>query len=153
MLLEQENTNDKKEYVPVLVLNIDDFVFHKGKHVHLCKISVKPVTHYYEENDYRKYTCPICDNVGCNHQITEGEPNCPICGINLEWEDKCLSCAEEAKELEDLEKRANEWIRSQGYNEENLPNDEYVQMKDAFIAGARDYRYMSVVCESTLPYK
>ena len=146
MLLEQENTNDKKEYVPVLVLNIDDFVFHKGKLVHQSKISVKPVTHYYEENDYRKYTCPICDNVGCNHQVTEGEPNCPICGINLEWEDKCLSCAEEAKELEDLEKRANEWIRSQGYNEENLPNDEYVQMKDAFIAGARDYRYMSVVC-------
>ena len=59
------------------------------------------------------------------------------------------SCAEE---LEDLEKRANEWIRSQGYNEENLPNDEYVQMKDAFIAGARDYRYRSIVCESTLHY-
>ena len=152
MLLEQENTNDKKEYVPVLVLSIDDFVFHKGKLVHNSKISVKPVTHYYEENDYRKYTCPICDNVGCNHQVTKGEHNCPICGINLEWEDKCLSCAEEAKELEDLEKRANEWIKSQGYNEENLPNDEYVQMKDAFIAGARDYRYMSVVCESTLPY-
>lgn len=56
------------------------------------------------------------------------------------------SCAEESKELEDLEKRANEWIKSQGYNEENLPNDEYVQMKDAFIAGARDYQYMSVVC-------
>ena len=58
----------------------------------------------------------------------------------------CKSCAEESKELEDLEKRANEWIRSQGYNEENLPNSEYVQMKDAFIAGARDYRYRSVVC-------
>lgn len=147
-------------------MNKELFIFTKGKLLHQSKISVKPVIHYYEEDDYKKYTCPICDNVGCNHQISEGEPNCPICGINFEWRDKCLSCgeeiligtvyckscAEEAKELEDLEKRANEWIRSQGYNEENLPNDEYAQMKDAFIAGARDYRYRSVVCESTLPY-
>ena len=145
MLLAQENINDKKEYVSVLALNIDDFVFHKEKHVHNSKISVKPTTTFYEK-DYCKYSCPICDNVGCNHQVTEGEPNCPICGINLEWEDKCLSCEDEATELKDLEKRANEWIRSQGYNEENLPNDEYVQMKDAFIAGARDYQYKSVVC-------
>ena len=62
----------------------------------------------------------------------------------------CQSCIDEIREdldlIDELEKRANEWIRSQGYNEENLPNDEYVQMKDAFIAGARDYRYKSVVC-------
>ena len=134
------------------MINKELFNFTKGKLLHQNKIGVKPIIHYYEENDYRKYTCPICDNVGCNHQVTECEPNCPICGINLEWEDKCLSCEDEATELKDLEKRANEWIRSQGYNEENLPNDEYVQMKDAFIAGARDYRYRSVVCESTLPY-
>ena len=62
----------------------------------------------------------------------------------------CQSCIDEIREdldlIDELEKHANEWIRSQGYNEENLPNDEYTQMKDAFIAGAHDYRYRSVVC-------
>ena len=62
----------------------------------------------------------------------------------------CQSCIDEIREdldlIDELEKRANEWIRSQGYNEENLPNDEYTQMKDAFIAGARDYQYRSIIC-------
>ena len=62
----------------------------------------------------------------------------------------CQSCIDEIRDdldlIDELEKQANEWIRSQGYNEENLPNDEYIQMKDAFIAGARNYRYRSVVC-------
>ena len=61
------------------------FIFRKGNLLHQSKISVKPVIHYYEADGYKKYTCPICDNVGCNHKISEGEPNCPICGINFEW--------------------------------------------------------------------
>ena len=62
----------------------------------------------------------------------------------------CQSCIDEIRDdldlIDELEKHANEWIRSQGYNEENLPNDEYTQMKDAFIAGARDYQYRSIIC-------
>lgn len=41
-------------------------------------------------------------------------------------------------EDEELENKATEWIRSQGWSEENLPNDEYVQMYDAYIAGAKE---------------
>ena len=48
----------------------------------------------------------------------------------------CLSCIEESE----LECEATDWIRSQGWSEETLPNDEYVQMKDAYIAGAKRYR-------------
>ena len=87
--------------------------------------------------------------VKCDTEIPKGCIYCQSCIDEIRDD---LNLIDEAKELEDLEKRANEWIKSQGYNEENLPNDEYVQMKDAFIAGARDYRYMSVVCESTLHY-
>ena len=90
--------------------------------------------------------------VKCDTEIPKGCIYCQSCIDEIRDDLDLIDKAEEAKELEDLEKRANEWIKSQGYNEENLPNDEYVQMKDAFIAGARDYRYRSVVCESTLHY-
>ena len=90
--------------------------------------------------------------VKCDTEIPKGCIYCQSCIDEIRDDLDLIDKAEEEKELEDLEKRANEWIRSQGYNEENLPNDEYVQMKDAFIAGARDYRYRSVVCESTLHY-
>lgn len=39
---------------------------------------------------------------------------------------------------EELKNKATEWIRSQGWNEENLPNDEYIQMCDAYVAGAKE---------------
>ena len=39
---------------------------------------------------------------------------------------------------EELENKATEWIRSQGWSEENLPNDEYIQMCDAYVAGAKE---------------
>lgn len=65
------------------------FIFKKDKCVGKSKISVKPTTHYYDKDcngyEYYKYSCPICDNLGCNHQVTKGELNCPICGINFEW--------------------------------------------------------------------
>lgn len=62
--------------------------------------------------------------------------------------DKCLTCGEE---MSDLERRATEWIRRQGYNEENLPNDEFVQMKEAYIAGALEQELRFVDCDETLP--
>ena len=81
--------------------------------------------------------------VKCDIEIPKGCIYCQSCIDEIRDD---LDLIDEAKELEDLEKRANGWIRSQGYNEENLPNDEYTQMKDAFIAGARDYRYRSIIC-------
>ena len=66
------------------------FIFQKGKCVGKSKISVRPTAHYYGKDwngyEYYKYSCPICDNSDCNHQVAKGELNCPICGINLEWE-------------------------------------------------------------------
>lgn len=38
----------------------------------------------------------------------------------------------------ELKNKATEWIRSQGWSEENLPNDEYIQMCEAYIAGAKE---------------
>lgn len=35
------------------------------------------------------------------------------------------------------EEMAVDWIRSQGWNEENLPSDELLQMKKAFLAGLK----------------
>ena len=35
------------------------------------------------------------------------------------------------------EEMAVDWIRSQGWNEENLPSDEFLQMKKAFLAGLK----------------
>ena len=39
---------------------------------------------------------------------------------------------------EELEDKATDWIRSQGWSEENLPSDEYVQMQTAYVAGAKE---------------
>lgn len=35
------------------------------------------------------------------------------------------------------EEMAVNWIRSQGWNEENLPSDELLQMKKAYLAGLK----------------
>lgn len=35
------------------------------------------------------------------------------------------------------EELAINWIRSQGWNEENLPSDELLQMEQAFLAGLK----------------
>jgi hypothetical protein len=52
----------------------------------------------------------------------------------------------------EIQEKATEWIRSQGWSEENLPNDEYIQMCDAFLAGAKtvqeeNERLAKRVCE------
>lgn len=38
---------------------------------------------------------------------------------------------------EELENKATDWIRSQGWSEENLPSDELLQMEQAFLAGLK----------------
>lgn len=67
------------------------FIFKKGEYVCTSKISVKPIAHYYGKDEwngyeYYKYSCPICDSLGCKHQVPKGQKNCLICRINLEWE-------------------------------------------------------------------
>lgn len=42
--------------------------------------------------------------------------------------------------MTELKDKATEWIRNQGWSEENLPNDEYIQMCEAYIAGAKKTR-------------
>ena len=39
---------------------------------------------------------------------------------------------------EELEDKATAWIRAQGWSEENLPSDEYLQMQTAYVAGAKE---------------
>ena len=64
----------------------------------ICKqrIRVKPVEHHYEEEgepEYIKYGCPICEGLKeCykdrkidKFSFPKGTPNCPCCGINIEW--------------------------------------------------------------------
>lgn len=49
-----------------------------------------PNKHIYEktgEEPYIKYSCPICDAIGNLHQVIKGDKNCPLCGVNLDWEE------------------------------------------------------------------
>lgn len=104
----------------------------------------------YEVGSYKdnidEFYKELCDVYKELYELTMIKPDrCVKCDIEIpKGCIYCQSCIDEIRDdldlIDELEKRANEWIRSQGYNEENLPNDEYVQMKDAFIAGARDYR-------------
>ena len=110
----------------------------------------------YEVGSYKdnidEFYKELCDVYKELYELTMIKPDrCVKCDIEIpKGCIYCQSCIDEIRDdldlIDELEKRANEWIRSQGYNEENLPNDEYVQMKDAFIAGARDYQYRSIVC-------
>jgi len=51
-------------------------------------VKVVPVARHYEdegEPEYIKYTCPVCDSIGCKHQVLPYEDNCSICKVNLDW--------------------------------------------------------------------
>ncbi|MNW62893.1 hypothetical protein D3C74_410500 [compost metagenome] len=50
---------------------------------------VRPTEHYYGkggEQSYVKYGCPVCELLGNKHQVTFGSDNCPLCNVNLLWE-------------------------------------------------------------------
>ena len=110
----------------------------------------------YEVSSYKdnidEVTKALCDVYKELYELTMIKPDrCVKCDTEIPKSCiYCQSCIDEIRDdidlIDELEKHANEWIRSQGYNEENLPNDEYTQMKDAFIAGARYYRYRSIIC-------
>lgn len=59
--------------------------------VHKRKVSVNPIARHYEEpgeEPYIKYSCPVCAAVGNYGQVTEGTPNCMLCGVSLNWDRK-----------------------------------------------------------------
>lgn len=50
---------------------------------------IHPAEHHYEEpgeEPYIKYGCPVCEAIGNRHSVTQGEKTCPLCGVNLSWE-------------------------------------------------------------------
>lgn len=82
-----------------------------AKNVGKQKVKVKPVEHHYEEDgepEYIKYGCPLCESLGNEYRkvyshssglfdkdkqfnqcsFSKGTPNCPICGINIDWDYK-----------------------------------------------------------------
>lgn len=87
-----------------------DFHITPATRIYKQRISVKPIEHHYEnqgEQPYIKYGCPICENIADKinkpvpynidgkifnqFSIPKGEPNCPCCGINLDWTKEPLS--------------------------------------------------------------
>ncbi|ASA22626.1 hypothetical protein [Paenibacillus donghaensis] len=51
---------------------------------------VKPVENHYEnkgEQPYIKYECPVCELLNNKHQVAFGTDNCPLCNVNLLWEE------------------------------------------------------------------
>lgn len=49
---------------------------------------VKPLAYHYMPNgSYIKYTCPVCEALGNEHQVHRGEENCPLCNVNLIWDE------------------------------------------------------------------
>lgn len=52
------------------------------------KTYVKPTVHDYSDKyhpNYFKYSCPVCDSLGNEHQVIKYEKNCPLCNVNLYW--------------------------------------------------------------------
>lgn len=64
--------------------------FKKSKHVYKRITKVKPVEHHYEnpnEKPYIKYGCPVCESLGNRFSFPQGINNCPLCNVNLLWDE------------------------------------------------------------------
>ena len=57
-----------------------------GKFTYERIVKIKPIQHDYG-NGYYKYSCPICNRFENPHQLSPIETNCPLCGVNLTWDD------------------------------------------------------------------
>lgn len=57
-----------------------------GNNMSTYDVKIKPVPEDQGRNP--KYNCPICLAMGCKHRVIKSayKPCCPICGIQLEWE-------------------------------------------------------------------
>lgn len=52
------------------------------------KAYVYPIPRYYNEpneEDYIKFSCPVCEHLGHRFQPTRFEPRCDLCGVNFSW--------------------------------------------------------------------
>lgn len=93
------------------------FEVHGGKYVHNQKVSLRPIEHHYEEDgepENIKYSCQLCENLSKSYPNKEmdddeqfkrfsfpkGTPQCPCCGINIEWNYKEIRYSELAKAFE-----------------------------------------------------
>lgn len=48
---------------------------------------IKPLVIYYSvQPRYVKYKCPVCSAIGNNFQLPKGSENCPLCNVNLTWD-------------------------------------------------------------------
>ena len=61
-------------------------------YVHRKHAKVNPIPHHYEEpgeKPYIKWHCPVCTMLG-NRKISIPEkiPDCPLCGVHLNWDRK-----------------------------------------------------------------
>ena len=61
----------------------------EAEHTYQRITYINPTEHHYEDSGevpYIKYGCPVCESLGNIHQVTHGDKNCPLCGVNLSWE-------------------------------------------------------------------
>ena len=93
------------------------FEVHGGKYVHNQKVSLRPIEHHYEEDgepENIKYSCQLCENLSKLYpnkimdddeqfkkfSFSKGTPQCPCCGINIEWNYKRTRYSELAEAFE-----------------------------------------------------
>lgn len=52
------------------------------------RVCVRPIEKHYDvdcEPPIIKFCCPVCEQFGSKHSLADGTPTCPICGVNLLW--------------------------------------------------------------------
>jgi hypothetical protein len=53
--------------------------------VHKRITRVKPLA--YHCVTFIEYSCPVCAALGNKHRVHRGEENCPLCNVNLVWDE------------------------------------------------------------------
>lgn len=99
------------------------FKLFPAKAVYKQRVKLRPIEHHYEndgEPPYIKYSCQICEQLAKNAEgfplysddeddedgkfvrfsFPEGTPNCPCCGINIDWNYKPKSTKNQKQNYE-----------------------------------------------------
>ena len=94
-----------------------------------ARTKIVPIERHYEEDGktpYIKYSCPVCEAAGNHHlSFPEGTPDCPFCGVHLEWED---TISEGDKVMVIMERP-----KENGYRQEGFQLGPSVQFGDIFM--------------------
>ena len=81
-----------------------------------ARTKIVPIERHYEEDGktpYIKYSCPVCEAAGNHHlSFPEGTPDCPFCGVHLEWED---TISEGDKVMVIMERPKENGYRQEGF--------------------------------------